>query len=174
MVKKKSTKSTKATYGSAWFMLAVTRISLGLIFVWAFLDKTFGLGFATPAAKAWVNGGSPTSGFLMGASQGSGPFAGFFGALSGSAVIDLLFMLALAGVGTALVLGIGLRVAAVAGGLLMLMMWAAVLPLENNPVLDDHIIYAMLLFVVAFGRRELSLASWWISQPYVKKHSWLW
>lgn len=32
--------------------------------LWAFLDKTFGLGYATPAANAWVDGGSPTKGFL--------------------------------------------------------------------------------------------------------------
>jgi hypothetical protein len=40
---------------------------------------------------------------------------------------------------------------------LMLMMWAALIPLENNPIVDDHIIYALLLWVVAFGKREYSL-----------------
>ena len=40
-------------------VLAVLRIMFGFYFLWAFLDKTFGLGFATPAAKAWINGGSP-------------------------------------------------------------------------------------------------------------------
>src|SRR5665811_1555686 len=129
----------KASYESAWYVLAFTRIALGFVFLWAFIDKTFGFGFATPAAKAWVNGGSPTTGFLMGASKGSGPFADFFSALSGSTLIDVIFMLALAGVGTALVLGISLRIAAVSGGLLMVMMWAAILPLTNNPVIDEHI-----------------------------------
>ena len=30
--------------------LAVLRISTGFVFLWAFLDKTFGLGYATPSA----------------------------------------------------------------------------------------------------------------------------
>ena len=31
-----------------------------LRFLWAFLDKAFGLGYATPSGNAWINGGSPT------------------------------------------------------------------------------------------------------------------
>src|SRR4051794_35125465 len=54
-------------------MLAVTRIALGFVFLWAFLDKTFGWHYATPAGKGWVDGGSPTSGFLSGVHVG--PFA---------------------------------------------------------------------------------------------------
>ena len=46
--------------------LAVLRIMFGFYFLWAFLDKTFGLGFSTPAERAWINGGSPTRGFLSG------------------------------------------------------------------------------------------------------------
>ncbi|MEV0316802.1 hypothetical protein AB0H91_55075, partial [Nonomuraea fuscirosea] len=44
---------------AAGYVWALARISFGWIFLWAFLDKTFGWGFATPAAKAWINGGSP-------------------------------------------------------------------------------------------------------------------
>ena len=36
----------------------------GFIFLWAFLDKSFGLGYATPSDNAWIHGGSPTTGFL--------------------------------------------------------------------------------------------------------------
>jgi len=39
--------------------LAVLRITTGFVFLWAFLDKTFGFGYATPSAKAWIHGGSP-------------------------------------------------------------------------------------------------------------------
>ena len=46
--------------------LAVLRIAMGFLFLWAFLDKTFGLHYATPSAKAWIHGGSPTKGFLNG------------------------------------------------------------------------------------------------------------
>ena len=54
------------------YVWAITRISLGLIFLWAFLDKAFGLGRATPAENAWIDGGSPTAGFLSNAP--TGPF----------------------------------------------------------------------------------------------------
>jgi len=37
--------------------LAVPRIATGFAFLWALPDKTFGFGSATPAAKAWINGG---------------------------------------------------------------------------------------------------------------------
>ena len=39
------------------YLFAVTRLSLGWVFLWPFLDKMFGLGHETPAAKAWINGG---------------------------------------------------------------------------------------------------------------------
>ena len=55
--------------------IAVARILMGFYFLWAFIDKTFGLGFATPAERAWVGGGSPTTGFLTNATTES-PFAG--------------------------------------------------------------------------------------------------
>jgi thiosulfate dehydrogenase (quinone) large subunit len=55
---------------SARYVMAVTRIALAWVFLWAFLDKTFGLGFATARADAWINGGSPTFGFLNFATEG--------------------------------------------------------------------------------------------------------
>ena len=48
-------------------------------------------------------------------------------------------MLGLLGIGVALILGIGLRIAAVAGTVMYLMMWSVVLPLTTNPILDDHL-----------------------------------
>jgi len=167
-------KTSKSTYNTAWYALALSRILLGFVFLWAFLDKTFGLGFATAADKAWVAGGSPTTGFLLKGVNADGPFASFFNNLAGSSVIDFLFMAGLLGIGLALILGVGLRIAAVAGTALMLMMWAALLPLENNPLVDDHIVYAALLWVIAAGRREFSLANWWTNLDFVKKNKWLW
>ena len=162
------------TYKKAWYALAVTRVLLGFVFLWAFLDKTFGLGFATESAKSWVNGGSPTTGFLKFGVNPESPFAGFFTGLAGQAWVDWLFMAGLLGLGVALIFGVALRVAAVSGTLLLVMMWAAELPLENNPVIDDHIVYASALFVIAAGRREFSLVNWWTSLDFVKKNKWLW
>ena len=137
----------------------MTRISLSFIFLWAFVDKVFGLGKSTVSAKSWLNGGSPTTGFLKGV---SGPFAGVFNRLSGATWADWLFMVALLAIGLALALGIGMRIAAVAGGLLLVFMWAASLPIATNPFLDDHLMYAMVLAglalthagdTVGFGQR---------------------
>lgn len=164
----------KQNYTTAWYALALTRILLGFVFLWAFLDKTFGLGFATAAEKAWVAGGSPTTGFLKMGVNPESPLASFFNGLAGNGLVDVLFMAGLLGIGVALVTGAGLRLAAAAGTVLLLLMWAAEMPLENNPLIDDHIVYAALLWVIAAGRREFSLAKWWTSLGFVKKNKWLW
>lgn len=129
--------------GALRALLAATRISLGWVFLWAFLDKAFGLGFSTSSQNAWIAGGSPTFGFLNFATRG--PFADVFQAMAGHPVVDALFMLGLLGVGVALTLGIGMRIASVAGSLMLLLMWLAALPPSNNPFLDDHVVYALVL-----------------------------
>ncbi|HEX5596734.1 MAG TPA: hypothetical protein VFX61_12075, partial [Micromonosporaceae bacterium] len=42
------------------YVWATVRLALGWTFLWAFLDKTFGLGHTTEAKDAWINGGNPT------------------------------------------------------------------------------------------------------------------
>jgi thiosulfate dehydrogenase [quinone] large subunit len=152
--------------------LAVLRIMFGFYFLWAFLDKTFGLGFATPGERAWVNGGSPTRGFLSGV---EGPFAGIYNAIAGNALIDILFMVGLLGIGLALILGIGMRVAAISGAILYVLMWTAALPMTTNPILDDHITGAMTLIVLALTAAGTTwgLGTWWARQPFVQKNRWL-
>jgi thiosulfate dehydrogenase (quinone) large subunit len=49
--------------------IAALRVSLGFVFLWAFLDKTFGLGYSTPSAKSWISGGSPTEGAATGSTN---------------------------------------------------------------------------------------------------------
>ena len=147
--------------------LAVLRIMFGFYFLWAFLDKTFGLGFATPAERAWVNGGSPTRGFLSGV---EGPFAGVYQAIAGNAFIDVLFMVGLLGIGLALLLGIGMRVAATAGFVLYLMMWTVALPPENHPFLDEHILGAISMVVLAayYAGDTWGFGKAWASNKFVK------
>jgi thiosulfate dehydrogenase [quinone] large subunit len=176
--------STSVLPGNARRWLAVSRIAVGFIFLWAFLDKTFGLGFSTTPAKAWINGGTPTSGFLGHVEVG--PFRTFFTSLAGSAVVDTLFMVGMLAVGLALILGIGLRIAAVAGTVIMLMMWAAEWPLaqqtfegqpsgSNNPIVDYHLIYALVAIVAAltFAGRTWGLGRIWESTSLVKRLPWL-
>ncbi len=154
--------------------LAFIRFALGWTFFWAFLDKLFGLGFSTPPERAWITGGSPTTGFLTKAVDG--PLAGAFHALAGVPLVDWLFMLGLAGVGLALLLGIALRAAAVAGVTMMLLMFlAASLPPDNNPLIDEHIIYAGLLVGLALlgPGAYAPAAGWWGRQAFVKKCPWM-
>ena len=163
----------ETTRSATRYVLAGLRIALGWIFLWAFLDKLFGLGFSTASDKAWISGGSPTAGFL---GKGvSGPFEGLYHSIAGATWADVLFMVALLAVGTALILGIGLRVAAIAGGLLLVMMWTAVLPPETNPFMDDHLIYAGVLAVLALTAAgdTLGLGKRWASLPIVQRFPWL-
>lgn len=147
---------------------AVTRIALGFVFAWAFVDKLFGLGYATPAERAWVNGGSPTTGFLGGV---EGPFSGVYQAISGQAWADWLFMAGLLGIGVALLAGVAMRIAAAAGALLLVLMWTAVLPIVNNPFLDDHLVYALVLvgLAAAGADRVWGLGGWWSRLAVVRR-----
>ncbi|TDD44311.1 hypothetical protein E1286_27395, partial [Nonomuraea terrae] len=65
--------------------------------------------------------------------------------------VDWLFMAGLLGVGLALMLGVGLRIAAVAGPAMMVLMWAAQLPLDSNPFMDDHLVYAVVIVGLALA-----------------------
>jgi thiosulfate dehydrogenase [quinone] large subunit len=152
--------------------LAVLRIAFGLTFLWAFVDKLFGLGYATPEGKGWIDGGDPTAGFL---GNTDGPFADFYQSLVGDWWVTPLFMVGLAGIGLALTLGIGLRIAAVTGSLLYVLMWTAALPLETNPVLDDHILGAITLVVLALvaAGNVWGLGKWWSNLDIVRKYPWL-
>ena len=163
------TAAEAAQHRAVRHVLAGLRLGLGWVFLWAFLDKLFGWGFATPAENAWINGGSPTRGFLGNAV--SGPFADVYRSFAGAAWADWLFMLGLAAIGTALILGIGLRVAAAAGGLLLVLMWTAVLPPETNPFLDDHLIYAGVLALLALTAAgdTLGLGRVWARLPLVQR-----
>lgn len=158
---------------AARYVFAGLRIALGWTFLWAFLDKMFGFDHATPAKNAWINGGSPTKGFL--AFGAAGPFKGFYNGIAGAAWADWLFMIGLAAIGTALLLGIGMRVAAIAGGILLVMMWTVVLPPENNPFMDDHLIYTGLLAALALvgAGNTFGLGRAWAKLPIVKRLPWL-
>ena len=144
------------------YIWAVLRIGIGWTFLWAFLDKAFGLGYATEAGAGWIDGGSPTDGFLTFATKG--PFADFFAGMAGSIAVEWLFMLGLLGIGLPLMLGIAVRIAAITGIVMLGMMYAAgsILP-EHNPFLDEHIINALVLAGVAIGLRgyRLGLGRFW-------------
>lgn len=160
------------------YALAILRVASGFIFLWAFLDKTFGLGFATPAERAWLNGGTPSQGYLN-SDAVTGPLKPFFTSIA-SPASDVLFMLGLLGIGVAVLLGVGLRISAVAGTVLMVLMYLAEWPFaadtgSTNPAVDYHIIYALALIAVAATAAgdTWGLGTWWKSLPFVRTQKWL-
>ena len=93
------------------------------------MDKTFGLDHETPSADAWLNDGNPTEGFL---SHSAGPFSGIYQSIAGAGVVNALFMDGLLAIGVALLLGITMRPACIAGATMLMLMWTASLPPENT------------------------------------------
>lgn len=176
--------ATPARSAAAGRALAALRVAIGLTFLWAFLDKTFGLGYATSGKQAWINGGSPTKGFL--AHVQVGPLQGLLRDWAGAGWADWLFMIGLLGIGVALTLGIGMRIAGVAGTVLLAMMWFATWPLarhtsagaptsSTNPVLDEHLILIIALVAVVLGAAGTvwGLGRWWNEQRFVRANPWL-
>ncbi|WP_043500471.1 hypothetical protein [Georgenia sp. SUBG003] len=159
------------TSGAARKALAAGRIVIGWTFLWAFLDKLLGLGYMTPAERAWINGGTPAQGFINGIES---PFAGFF-QLFANPFGDVLFMAGLLGIGVAMITGAGLKIAAVTGSLLMLFMYLAELPLAiggTNPITDSHWIEAAVLIISAttLAGDTWGLGKWWAGKV---GNSWL-
>ncbi|MCP3422953.1 hypothetical protein [Nocardioides pinisoli] len=168
--------------------LAALRIAFGFTFLWAFLDKTFALGFSTGAQyaedgsragidfmaqdAAWLNGGSPTEGFLSFGVPADNPLKDMWTNMAGDAWADWLFMAGLLGVGVTLLLGVGMRIGTAAGALMYAFMYAAVLPLENNPIVDDHLIGFIAMIVLALGAAGTTwgLGHWWNRTGLVRKY----
>ena len=168
--------------------LAVLRIAFGFTFLWAFLDKTFALGFSTGAQfaedgsrtgidfmaqdAAWLNGGSPTNGFLTFGVPADNPFKDMWTNMAGDTWVDWLFMIGLLGIGVTLLLGVGMRIGTAAGALMYAFMYAASLPLENNPVVDDHLIGVIVMVVLALGAAGTTwgLGHWWNRTALVQKY----
>lgn len=175
--------------GMARKALAILRIGFGFTFLWAFFDKLLALGFHTGAVTnpetgaregidfmakdaAWLNGGSPTEGFLTFGVPADNPLKDTWNGIAGDAWADWLFMAGLLGIGLALTFGFGMRIAAAAGALLYLLMYAAVLPLENNPVFDDHLLGAITLVVLAltFAGDTWGVGSAWARTALVRRY----
>jgi len=161
-------------------VLAVARVVIGFTFLWAFVDKLFGFGFATPSSRAWINGGTPAQGFIKGI---DGPFHDVFQIVA-NPVGDWLFMAGLLGIGVAMITGAGLRIAAAAGTLLMLFMFLAEWPAattvvdgkvvsgSTNPIVDSHWHEALLLIIsaVTLAGDTWGIGKWWGNLGFVKRH----
>jgi thiosulfate dehydrogenase [quinone] large subunit len=123
------------------------------------------------------------AGYLANAIPQGNPFRGAFVAMAGSPLVDALNMWGLTLTGLALVLGVLVRWSAFWAAVMMLFYWAAALqggllaglPLEHGWVIDDHIVYAALLFGLgAFGAgRILGLDARIEKMGFVRNNPWL-
>lgn len=173
---------TVVATGTAAYALASLRLLTGFVFLWAFLDKTFGFGYATRSGNGWIDGGSPTEGFLSRVAVR--PMESTFHDWAGATWADWLFMPGLLGIGLARVAGIGLRLAAVAGTAMMALMWIAEWPpakhlsdgtasMSTNPFADCHLIYAVVLIALAATGAVWGLGKAWAKLPLVSRNPWL-
>ncbi|MFC4463549.1 hypothetical protein ACFPH6_02815 [Streptomyces xiangluensis] len=176
--------TTAAATATRAYVFAGLRVLTGFVFLWAFLDKTFGFGYATQSGSGWIDGGSPTKGFLSGVAVG--PMESTLQAWAGDAWADWLFMLGLLGIGLAVTAGIGLRLAAIAGTAMMALMWIAEWPpakhlsdgaasMSTNPFVDYHLIYAVVLIALAVAGAGATwgLGKVWARLPFVSRNRWL-
>lgn len=132
-----------------YYTLYVLRLVLAFIFLWAFFDKSFGLGFSTAPSNAWIRGGSPTGFYLKNVSYG--PLSPLYKVIGGHPLTDGLFMLALLGIGVGLLVPRARKITAWSGFALMMLMWTSQFPPKTNPLLDDHIVYALLFLLTLFN-----------------------
>ncbi|MCF6525767.1 hypothetical protein [Streptomyces sp. JJ36] len=172
------------TAGATARGLAALRLLTAFVFLWAFLDKALGWSYATPSDRAWTAGGSPTEGFLSGVA--AGPMESTLHSWAGAAWADWLFMLGLLGIGLALLGGVALRPAAVAGTVMMGLMWIAEWPparslsdgspsMSTNPLVEYHVIYAAVLIVLALAAAgdTWGLGRVWARTGFVARNRWL-
>jgi thiosulfate dehydrogenase [quinone] large subunit len=176
-------------------VMGVLRIAMGWTFLWAFLDKAFGFGFSTGrnaetgaivfgGPDAWVNGGSPTAGVVGFALKG--PFKGAIQTITGyemtqagphvAAWVDVLYMVTLAAIGVALILGVATKLAAIGGIAWMgtFYLATAIWP-EHNPFLDEHIVEILVLAAVLLANagRYYGLGKAWQRLGFVKDRHYL-
>src|SRR3989344_5372860 len=118
--------------------LALLRIALGLMFVYAGITKI--------ADSAWSS-----AGYLTNAQT----FSGFYNWLASPVLLDSVNIVNECGlflIGLALVLGIGIKYAAPLGALLMMLYYFPVLDFpyagEHSYLIDEHIIYTLALLAI--------------------------
>ena len=84
-------------------LLAILRITIGLLFLWPFFDKLFGFGFATPHGSGVIDGGSPSS-FVVYVTDGL--LKDFYISLAGNAFVDFMTNYAVTQIPLAIIEGI--------------------------------------------------------------------
>jgi thiosulfate dehydrogenase [quinone] large subunit len=143
-------RETHFEYSEHWigYALVSMRVVMGWVLLQGGLTKLITYLNADPADN-WT-----AAGFLANAIPEGNPFTGVFAAMAGSATVDILVMWGLTLTGIGLIIGAAVRWNAFWGAVMMMMFWAASLtgglaqglPIAHGWVIDDHMVYAALLF----------------------------
>ncbi|WP_435195710.1 DoxX family membrane protein [Natronomonas sp. EA1] len=168
-------RETRFDYSEHWvgYALVVLRVVMGWTLFQGGVTKLVTYLDATPE-NDWT-----AAGFLVHAIPEGNPFREAFAAMAGSPVVDALVMWGLTLTGLGLILGAFVRWNAFWGAVMMLAFWAASLtgglmqglPVAHGWVVDDHVVYAALLFGLgAFGAgRVLGLDAYLEAHPIVER-----
>lgn len=134
--------------GAGGYALVGLRLAMAWVFLQAGLTKLF-------APDGWS-----ASGYLENAIPAGNPLAGVWASLAGVPLVDPLVVWGEILIGTALLLGAAVRVAAFFGGLQLFLYWLSSLqggplagfPVENGYLVTNHVVYGLILFgLAAFG-----------------------
>ena len=143
-------RETNFEYSEHWigYALVSMRVVMGWVLLQGGLTKLVTYLNATPDDN-WT-----AAGYLANAIPAGNPFTGMFTAMAGSPLVDILVMWGLTLTGIGLIIGAAVRFNAFWGAVRMMMFWAASLtgglmqglPVAHGWVVDDHLVYAALLF----------------------------
>lgn len=170
---------TEFEYSEHWIGYAIVglRIVMGWTLFQGGITKLITYLDANPENN-WT-----AAGFLANAIPEGNPLMGMWGSMAGNPLIDSLVMWGLTLTGLGLLVGAFVRWNAFWGAVMMLFFWAASLhgglfqglPLAHGWVIDDHIVYAMLLFGLgAIGAgRILGLDAYIEKTNLVANNAWL-
>ena len=136
--------------------IALLRIGVGIIFLWAGLAKVFGpepfdaggfLQFATGGTLGWPFVAAPVEGEIYNPTNGI--WVGLAGNQTAMTVINVLVPWGQIGIGIGLILGLLTRFSAAMGTLMMLLFFVAAWDFEFG-IVNQHLTYALVTFVLGY------------------------
>ena len=152
------------------YAITIARIAMGWIFLQSGIEKVLD--------PEWT-----AAGFLQFAIPEGNPFSSLWAGMAGNASVDVLVSWGQLLIGLSLILGFFVRWAALWGAVMMILFWMASVmgglsqffPLEHGWLIDDHLVYAALLyFLGAIGAgRILGLDSRIEASEFVQKNTWV-
>jgi len=172
-------RETEFEYSEHWIGYAI--IGLRVVMGWTLFQGGITRLITYPDANPEDNW--TAAGVLNNAIPEGNPFVGLWGSMAGNPLVDQLVMWGLTLTGLGLILGALVRWNAFRGAVMMLFFWAASLqggllqglPLAHGWVVDDHLVYAALLFGLgAIGAgRILGLDAYIEDTDLVENNAWL-